>query len=82
MCEISRQKDGMGVIVTFQQRIDRMDAHEVIPKVTNLLGSGLTSQFLYHLLLMTIMTLDHDDYHNNNSDDDLSFHFIFGPVEA
>ena len=36
----------MGVIVTFQQRIDRMDAHEVIPKVINLLGSGLTSQFI------------------------------------
>lgn len=73
----------MGVIVTFQQRIARMDAHEVIPKVINLLGSGLTSQFLYHLLLMTIMTLDdYDDYHNNNSDDDYSFHFIFGPTEA
>ena len=41
--------------MTFQQRMDSVDAYGVITKVINVSGSGLTSQFLlYHLLLLAI----------------------------
>lgn len=41
--------------MTFQQRINSIDARGIITKVINVPGSGLTPQFsLYHLLLTTI----------------------------
>lgn len=35
----------MGVIRTFQQRIDSVDVHRTITKVINVPSSGLTSAF-------------------------------------
>lgn len=62
--DLTRGKDCMGVIGTFQQRIDSAGIHGMITKVITVPGSGPTSQFSsYHLLLYYIVSFIHETIH-------------------